>query len=151
MAKLPDHPHVRTILRYYDGCNAADEALMRGTFTEDVVHYYLDHAPVRGREGLARYWAKIGPRTGATWRCDHAIVHDDEAVIEWTMRWTPIGSDQPEVLRGTEWYTFRDGLIAEIRSYHCNHHLQSPDNYQLRDFDYRGRGYALPDGPEDER
>ncbi len=145
MSRLPDHDHIRTILRYYDGCNTADAELMRSTFSADVVHYYLDHEPVRGRDGLAGYWAKVGPRTRARWSCDHAIVAGDEAVIEWSMRWTPIGTNTPELLRGTEWYRFVDGLIAEIRSYHCNHHLQSPDNYELRGFDYDARGYWRPE------
>ena len=147
MPQLPDPPHVHTVLRYYKGCNTADEALMRSTFAEDVVHYYLDHAPVRGRDGLAHYWAKVAPRTRAHWTCDHAIAAGDEAVIEWTMVWTPIGLQMPELLRGTEWYRFEGGLISEIRSYHNNHHLQSPENFQLRGFEYAERDYSHPDGP----
>ncbi len=85
MPELPDHPHVQTILRYYEGCNTADAALMRSTFSEAVVHYYVDHAPVRGRDGLANYWAKVGPKTHAHWSCDHAIVSGDEVVIEWML------------------------------------------------------------------
>jgi len=49
----------------------------------------------------------------------------------------------PEVLRGTEWYLFEDGLIREIRSYHNNFYLQSPENRRLHDFDYAGRGYRV--------
>jgi len=65
-----------------------------------------------------------------------------EAVIEWSMRWTPVGDDEEELLRGTEWYRFEDGKIAEIRSYHCNHHLAAPENFQLRAFPYAQRGYS---------
>jgi ketosteroid isomerase-like protein len=136
----PDHPHVATIRRYYDGCNAPDVELMCSTFTDDVVHYFVDHAPVRGAQGLATYWAKVVPKTRARWTLDHAIVQGDEAVIEWSMCWTPGGSTRPELLRGTEWYVFRSGKIAEIRSYHCNFHLQSPDNFELRQFPYAARG-----------
>ncbi|MCP5055994.1 MAG: hypothetical protein GY937_04620 [bacterium] len=66
------------------------------------------------------------------------------SVYKWSMDWMPVGSSELELLRGTEWYRFSDGLIDEIRSYHCNHHLQSPDNYQLRGFDYGARGYSHP-------
>jgi len=142
MASLPDHPNVATVQRYYDGCNTADVALMRSTFTDDVVHYFVDHAPVRGADGLARYWAKVGPRTKAYWSIDHALAQDDEVVIEWSMRWTPIGHAREELLRGAEWYTFRDGKIAEIRAYHANHHLAAPENAELHGFPYADRGYT---------
>jgi ketosteroid isomerase-like protein len=140
------HPHVQTIRRYYDGCNGPDVALMLSTFTDDVVHYFVDHAPVRGAHGLANYWAKVVPKTRAHWTLDHAIVDGDEAVIEWSMRWTPAAGGGAELLRGTEWYVFRGGKIAEIRSYHCNHHLRNPANFQLREFPYAPRGY-LPNDP----
>jgi len=138
---MSEHPHVSTIRRYYAGCNAPDVALMRSTFTDDVVHYFVDHAPVHGSEGLAMYWAKVVPRTQASWTLDHAIVQGDEAVIEWSMRWTPANTGRPELLRGTEWYRFRDGKIAEIRSYHCNPHLTGPANFELHGFPYAARGY----------
>ena len=115
---------------------------MKSTFTDDVVHYFVDHSAVRGSDGLANYWAKAGPRTGAHWTVDHAMVMDDEAVIEWSMGWTPVGHDEAEILRGTEWFIFRDGKIAEIRSYHNNHYLQDPRNAELRDFPYDARGYT---------
>lgn len=136
------HPHVDTIRRYYAGCNAADAARMRATFTDDVVHYFVDHAPVAGADALAAWWTKVAPRTRARWTLDHAIVQGDEAVIEWTMHWTPAGGEREEVLRGTEWYRFRDGRIAEIRSYHCNWHLRDPANHELRGFPYAARDYA---------
>ena len=113
---------------------------MKSTFTHDVVHYFTDHGAVIGAESLAVYWSKVGPRTEANWKLDHAIVQDDEAAIEWSMRWrTPEGN--LEHLRGTEWYLFRDGLIAEIRSYHNNYYLHDQRNRALWDFDYVGRGY----------
>ena len=141
MADRPEHPYIRVIETYYDGCNTADVAKMVATFTTDVVHYFVDHAPVSGAEGLANYWAKGGPRTAANWAVDHWLVDEPEAVIEWSMRWQPPGADSSEVLRGTEWFRFREGRIAEIRSYHNNVHLQSPANRALHGFDYAGRGY----------
>lgn len=140
MPRTSGHRFIDTIGKYYQGCNTADIALMKSTFTEDVVHYFSDHAAVRGADSLAAYWSRVGPRTEANWQLDHAIVQDDEAVIEWSMRWrTPEG--KTELLRGTEWYVFRDNLIAEIRSYHNNFFLHDRRNRALRDFDYDGRGY----------
>ncbi len=139
------HPYIETIKRYYDGCNTADVDLMMSTFTEDVVHYFVDHSAVHGSAGLANYWAKVAPRTQANWTLDHAVVHEPEAVIEWSMRWVPAQTGAPEVLRGSEWYVFRDGLIAEIRSYHNNFFLHDQRNRALHDFDYAGRGYRIED------
>jgi hypothetical protein len=143
------HPYVTTIRRYYDGCNSGDVAQMASTFSDDVVHYFVDHAPVETAQALANFWAKVGPRTRAVWSVDHALVMDDEAVIEWSMQWVPPGGEDAEMLRGTEWFRFRGGLIAEIRSYHCNWHLRSPDNAALHGFPYAERGYAAV-GPNPE-
>lgn len=68
------HPFIETIKTYYLGCNTADEALMRSTFTEDVVHYFVDHGEVRGSQQLAHYWARVAPKTQANWQLDHALV-----------------------------------------------------------------------------
>ena len=135
------HPYIDIINEYYRGCNSADVELMKSTFTDDVVHYFVDHSKVAGADALANYWAKVGPRTKAHWTLDHCIVHEPEAVIEWTMEWTPPQTGKPELLRGTEWYLFEGERIREIRSYHCNYYLQDPANRELRDFDYAARGY----------
>ncbi len=137
------HPFIETIQTYYRGCNSADFELMLSTFSADVVHYFVDHSAVRGAEALANYWCKVAPRTGANWMLDHALVQEPEAVIEWSMRWTPAATGTPEVLRGSEWYLFEDGRISEIRSYHNNYYLQAPENRRLHDFDYEGRGYRV--------
>ncbi len=96
---------------------------------------------------LANYWAKVAPKTQANWQLDHAIVEEPEAVIEWSMQWVPGSAlkqnEEPEILRGSEWYIFREGKIAEIRSYHNNFYLQDPKNRELHDFDYDGRGYRV--------
>ena len=140
---LPDHPHVETILRYYEACNAYSTELLGATLTEDMIHYWVDHVPVSGRAALSSFAAKSASRTKAHWILDHALVNGDEAVAEWTMTWTPIGFDEPELLRGTEWFIFRDGLIAEVRAYHCNFHLEDPRNFELREFPYASRGYLV--------
>ena len=135
------HPYIETIRTYYRGCNTADAALMMSTFTDDVVHYFVDHGAVAGAAQLASYWCKVGPRTSASWTLDHALVQEPEAVIEWSMRWVPPQTSEAEILRGSEWYFFESGLIREIRSYHNNFYLQAPANRELHDFDYAGRGY----------
>ena len=135
------HRYIEVIQSYYRGCNTADVELMMSTFTDDVVHYFVDHSAVRGAQGLANYWAKVAPRTQANWQLDHALVQEPEAVIEWSMRWVPAQTAAPEILRGSEWYVFRDDKIAEIRSYHNNYYLQDPANRELWDFDYASRGY----------
>ncbi len=137
------HPYVDTIEKYYQGCNTGDIELMLSTFSDDIVHYFVDHTAVRGALALANYWAKVGPRTQANWQLDHAIVEGAEAVIEWSMRWVPDATGEPELLRGSEWYLFAEGRIVEIRSYHNNFYLQNPDNRELWQFDYRERGYRI--------
>lgn len=137
------HEYIETIKRYYQGCNSADRELMLDTFSDDVVHYFVDQPPVVGAQALANFWAKVGPKTQARWTLDHALVHGDEAVIEWSMFWTPPATQVRELLRGAEWYVFRDGKIAEVRSYHNNYHLHDVRNYQLRDFPYDARGYVV--------
>jgi hypothetical protein len=135
------HPYIDLIQTYYQGCNTQDVELMLSTFTDDVVHYFVDHSAVRGAHALANYWAKVAPRTEANWQLDHALVQEPEAVIEWSMAWVPPQTGVAEILRGSEWYVFRGERIAEIRSYHNNFYLQAPHNRQLHDFDYAGRGY----------
>ena len=142
-----EHPYITTIKRYYQGCNTADVELMKSTFTEDVVHYFTHHKPIRGAEALAMYWAKMQPRVGGVWTVDHAIVQEDEVVIEWTMQWTPPGQKKPQLIRGAEWYVFRDGRIAEVRAYYLNPRLPyMRTSFELEDFPYAKRSYyALSD------
>ena len=138
-----EHPFIQTIKKYYHGCSTADVELMKSTFTADVVHYFTDHAPIRGAASLAAYCAKMQPRIQATWICDHAIVQGDECVIEWTMTWTP-PTGKAEAMRGAEWYIFRENKIAEIRAYYMNRHLPyEQPNFELQDFPYAERDYTL--------
>ena len=139
------HDFIDTIHTYYQGCNTADVELMLSTFTEDVVHYFVDHSAVRGASALANYWAKVAPKTQANWQLDHALVQDSEAVIEWSMAWVPAQTGVRELLRGTEWYVFRQGRIAEIRSYHNTYFLHGRSNRELHDFAYADRGYRVDD------
>ena len=117
---------------------------MRSTFTSDVVHYFTHHEPVRGAEALAHYWVSMQPKIAACWTVDHGIVQGDEAVIEWSMSWTPAGSSDVEMIRGAEWYRFENRLIAEIRAYYLNPRAPYPQmDFELLGFDYDGRGYTL--------
>src|ERR687898_146179 len=54
----------------------------------------------------------------AQWYIEHGIEQGDEAVIEWTMTWRDPRSGDRRLDRGTEWFLFRDGKIAEVRAYH---------------------------------
>ena len=139
------HRFISTIKKYYEGCNTRNSELMMSTFTDDVVHYFVDHSSVSTAKGLANYWCKVAPRTRARWTVDHALVEEPEAVVEWSMLWKPLLEENHELLRGTEWFVFRDEKIAEIRSYHCNFFLNDRENRQLHDFDYIGRGYTTED------
>ena len=103
------HRYIETILKYYQGCNTADVDIMMSTFTDDVVHYFVDHREVRSARGLADYWARVGPLTQANWALDHTVIQEPEAVIEWSMRWVPRQTGKPELLRGSEWSS---GLVV---------------------------------------
>ncbi len=136
--------HLATIQRYYHGCNTGDVELIMSTCTPDVVHYFFVPGtdPVAGHEHLARYWRKVQRMLQGAWFVDHALVQQDEAVIEWTLLWTAQGSGQRHAIHGTEWYRFQDGLISEIRAYYD----QRPDTSTgLVGFPYRERGYTLPE------
>jgi len=140
---MAKHLYVDTIEKYYEGCNTQNAELMMSTFTDDVVHYFVDHSAVSTAERLANYWCKVAPLTQASWTVDHALVEGTEAVIEWSMRWKPNLAESHELLRGTEWFVFRENKIAEIRSYHCNFFLNDRKNRELHDFDYAGRKYTV--------
>lgn len=130
------------IADYYEACTAADAERLAGCFTEDVVHYFMKpnvgSAPVRGRAHLARYWRKVARMIEAHWVVESIVEQGDEAVIEWSMYWVPAGGSERIVTRGTEWYVFRNGLIAEIRSYH----KQLEQSTELKGFPYAARGYS---------
>src|SRR6478736_4463666 len=112
--------HLQSIARYYDGCSTGDIPLMLETLHPDVVHFFLapnvGSAPVAGAEHLGRYWRKVHGLIAPVWSVDHAISEGEETVIEWSMWWTPQGASERVVTRGAEWFVFREGRIAEIRS-----------------------------------
>jgi ketosteroid isomerase-like protein len=146
MATAPEelnlHPHVQTIGRYYEACSAGDAAGVAACCTEDVVHYFLVPGikPVHGNEHLGRYWRKVVGLIAAEWRVEHAMASEDEAVIEWSMQWSPPENGQRYICHGAEWYVFRDGLISEIRAYYD--HGRNEDT-GLIGFPYAERGYTV--------
>jgi ketosteroid isomerase-like protein len=147
---MTEHPHLATIRKYYEGCNRGDIGLMVSTFTPDVVHYFTDlnrppgkRGPVKGALALAQYWANFQKEGRTTqWTVDHGIVEGDEAVIEWSMRSTGPDEGTRRLLRGTEWYVFKAGKIAEIRAYY--HYTGREPREELSGFPYAERGYAVP-------
>ena len=132
------------VTRYYEGCSAGDVELMLSTLHPDVVHWFLapntGSAAVSGAEHLARYWRKVGRMHAARWVVDSICATPQQAVIEWTMWWSPDGASERVATRGAEWFTCRDGLIDEIRSYY----QLRPRTSELDGFPYAARGYSTP-------
>ena len=128
--------HVRS---YYEALNSGDAERVAAHFTEDATHYYTRLEPHRGAEAIGQTtdWAVANIK--ANWKVENAIEQGDQATIEWTMTWNHLESGEPRLDRGTEWFLFRDGKIAEIRAYYHG----GPKNRQgnLLGFDHAGRGH----------
>lgn len=139
---MKNHPYLDTIQTYFMGCNTGNVELMISTFMPNVTHYFPSHKSVSGADTLANYWAAFNNKTRKTeWTVDRFMALDDEAVIEWTMISTFLEDGQKDILRGTEWYVFRDGKIAEIRAYF----MPTPNltDSELVGFPYKERGYPV--------
>lgn len=139
---MKDHPHLNTIRAYYRGCSTGDVELMKSTCAPDVVHYFISNEPIRGAEALAKFWRLDNAGNRRTvWTVDHAVVEDDEAVVEWTAIITFLNDRPAETIRGAEWYVFRYGKIAEIRGYYGM--LADQRKSELIDFPYSERDYPV--------
>jgi methyltransferase len=132
------------IHRYFEGCNAADVAMMTACFTPDAVHYFPPGTyggPFVGADEIARRWVDAVDRLGSIWTVDQLVADPStgRAVIEWTHFKTAQGV----VLRGDEWYVFDpdSGLIREIRAYYATPQRDGLSMHELQGFDYAGRGY----------
>lgn len=131
------------IERYYDACSRGDANAVAATLCDDVVHWFLapniGSRPVRGAEHLGRYWRKVHGMLAPVWVVDHGLADGDEAVIEWSMFWNPVGRTRRVVTRGAEWFVLRGERIAEIRSYY----RQEAQDAELDRFPYELRGYSV--------
>jgi ketosteroid isomerase-like protein len=132
--------NVAVVRKYFAGCNTGELADLTATLTADVVHYFLPERfpPIRGAEHLARYWRKFKLLLDPLWSVDHAIAQGDEVVSEWSCIWTPRGTPNRLLLRGSEWYVMRGGRIAEIRAYFMH---DDAAHTGLTGFPYGDRGY----------
>jgi ketosteroid isomerase-like protein len=141
MAPTPNIDRVRS---YYEALNTGDAERVAAHFTEDATHYYTKLEPHRGAETIGRATEWAVANIEANWKVENAIEEGDQAVIEWTMTWRHAESGEPRLDRGTEWFLFRDGKIAEIRAYYHG----GPKNRQgnLLGFDHAGRGHRTLEG-----
>ena len=128
--------HVRG---YYDALSRGDANEVASYFTDDATHYYTRLGPHHGR-AIADNAALGVKHLDAKWILEHGIDDGNEAVIEWTMLWTDPKSGQRRLDRGTEWFRFEDGKIAEVRAYH--HSNEKNRSGDLLGFDHAGRGYT---------
>jgi len=131
--------HIRS---YYEALNTGDAETVAAHFTDDATHYYTRLGPHEGAETIGQMTDLAVKSIEAQWFVENALEgEDDEAVIEWTMTWLDPKSGEKRLDRGTEWFVFRDGLIAEVRAYH--HGGPKNPSGDLLGFDHRGRGYTM--------
>jgi len=141
---MEDHAHLERIRTYLKGCNTSDVDLIKSTFAPDVVHYFTTREPVQGAETLADHWREYQAGDSlTTWTLDHGIVEGDEAVIEFSAIEKFKDGRPSEILRGAEWYKFREGKIVEIRAYY--HWVAGKPISELVNFPYTKRGYQTLD------
>jgi ketosteroid isomerase-like protein len=129
--------HVRS---YYEALNTGDADAVARHFTEDATHYYTRLGPHEGGRTIADYAALAVNTIEGRWSIEDAITDGERVVIEWTMTWRHPESGEQRLDRGTEWFEFRDGLIAEVRAYH--HGGRKNPSGDLLGFDHAGRGHT---------
>jgi ketosteroid isomerase-like protein len=129
--------HVRS---YYEALNTGDADKVAEHFTDDATHYYTRLGPHEGAKAIGDL-AALGVSTiDAQWYIENLIEADGEVAIEWTMTWRDPQSGEQRLDRGTEWFRFEDGKIAEVRAYHHSDEKNRQGN--LLGFDHAGRGYT---------
>jgi ketosteroid isomerase-like protein len=129
--------HVRS---YYEALNSGDPERVAGHFVDDAVHYYTRLGPHDGARTIGDHTKLAVERLGGRWFIEDAVDDGERVVIEWTMTWRDPRSGEPRLDRGTEWFEFRDGRIAEVRAYH--HSDEKNRSGDLVGFDHAGRGYT---------
>ena len=130
--------HVRS---YYEALNTGDPELVASHFTDDAVHYYTRLGPHRGARTIGEHTRWAVETLGGQWFVENGIEEGDQACIEWTMTWREPESGERRLDRGSEWFLFRDGKIAEVRAYfHIGPRNRSGD---LIGFVHAGRGHTV--------
>ena len=129
--------HVRS---YYEALNSGDSDRVAEHFTDDAVHYYTRLGPHESARTIGDHTKLAVEKLGGRWFIEDAIDDGDRVVIEWTMTWRDPRSGESRLDRGTEWFEFRDGKIAEVRAYH--HSDTKNRSGDLVGFDHAGRGYT---------
>lgn len=129
--------HVRS---YYEALNSGDADAVAAHFTDDAVHYYTRLGPHEGGRTIAEHAAWAVANIEGRWVLENGVDDDEQAAIEWTMTWRAPESGESRLDRGAEFFSFRDGLICEVRAYHHG----GPKNPQgdLLGFDHAGRGHT---------
>jgi hypothetical protein len=135
MGTLLDH-----IRSYYEALNTGDPAAVAEHFTPGAVHYYTRLGPHEGAQTIGDHTKWAVEAIDGQWHIDNAIEDGEQAVIEWAMTWRDPKSGERRLDRGTEWFRFEDGKIAEVRAYH--HGGPKNPSGDLLGFDHAGRGYT---------
>ena len=130
--------HVRS---HYEALNTGDPERVAAHFTDDAVHYYTRLGPHRGARTIGEHTKWAVENIAGQWKLENGIESGDEACIEWSMTWRDPKTGEPRLDRGTEWFLFRDGKIAEVRAYH--HSDEQNRSGDLLGFDHAGRGHTV--------
>jgi ketosteroid isomerase-like protein len=126
---------------YYEALNTGDAKRVAAHFTDDATHYYTRLGPHSGARTIGEHTAWAVEHLEGRWFVENGIEEGDQACIEWTMTWRDPRSGEPRLDRGTEWFLFRDGRIAEVRAYH--HSGPKNRSGDLLGFDHAGRGHTV--------
>ena len=130
--------HVRS---YYEALNTGDADRVAEHFTDDAMHYYTRLGPHEGARTIGEHTHWAVQNIEGQWFIEDAIEDGERVVIEWTMTWKDPKSGKARLDRGTEWFEFRDGKIAEVRAYH--HGGKKNPQGDLLGFDHEERGYTM--------
>lgn len=123
---------------YYADLLDGDAERVAAHFTPDAVHYYTRRDPDIGSEVIGANAALAVEHLHAEWRLEHVVANDEEAAVEWSLAFDdPRDTSRRLLDRGAELFTFRDGLIAEVRAYYGDR------GGDLRGFDHAARGHAV--------
>jgi ketosteroid isomerase-like protein len=122
---------------YYDDLSSGDAAAVARHFTDDAIHYYTRRAPHLGAAQIAENAAAAVNYLEARWVLENLVADDEQVAIEWSMEFNHPTKGTRMLDRGTEWFRFRDGLIAEVRAYY------NERGGDLVGFDHAARGHTV--------